>query len=68
MPTLLPSQACKELGICRRTLLKFESRGVLRPKKLEPLGWRVYRRSDVEALKSRLTKDRKPGLPVLNHA
>lgn len=65
MQNLLPSQVCRELGICRLTLRHWESRGIITPKKLEPLGWRVFDRIEVEALKRRMCKKRKIGESLL---
>jgi DNA-binding transcriptional MerR regulator len=63
--SLLPGQVCKELGICRLTLRHWESRGIITPQKLEALGWRVYDRAEVVALKRMMVKERRQGLPIL---
>ena len=62
---LFPAQVCKELGICRLTLRHWEGRGIITPQKLGPLGWRVYDRAEVAALKRKMVKQRRQGLPIL---
>lgn len=65
MSKLLPRQVCAILGICRDTLDRWEEKGLLRPQRIEPLGWRVYDRSEVEELKKRIRPDRQQGQSML---
>lgn len=61
----LSGEVCKELGICRATLLDWERREIITPKRIGPLACRVYDRAEVIALKRKLVKERRRGLPIL---
>lgn len=64
---LLPRDVMKELGISRDTLYRWCDTGVLHPKKLEPIGWRVFDSSEIEKLRQRIKKIRRPGEPILTN-
>jgi len=56
---LLPHEVCSELGIHRLTLNQWCDKGILHPRKKEPLGWRIFYQDEILDLKSRLIEGSK---------
>jgi predicted site-specific integrase-resolvase len=46
---LTPHEVCKELGVCRRTLRRYEEAGLIAPVKLNQRKF-LYLREDIEAM------------------
>ena len=50
---LKPAELCQELGVCRKTLTRYEDAGFITPVKLNSRTFR-YRMADISALFDRL--------------
>jgi predicted site-specific integrase-resolvase len=48
-----PAELCQELGVCRRTLTRYEEQGFITPVKFNSRSFR-YRMADISALFDRL--------------